>query len=130
MPLITIAAVTIPNWQGAAANVSLRIYANDSFTAQSGAIVPQTVLTNAPSLGTFFKTVPCSIASGALTIPLLTLESTVDSPDNPDATYAAVFWDEASQQLIQPFGTESEFSLPVTTPTTWSAIFTAEISHD
>ena len=36
MPIISIASVTIPNWQGNTTGVSLRIYANAPFTAQSG----------------------------------------------------------------------------------------------
>ena len=127
MPLITIASVTIPGWQGNTAGVSLRIYANAPFTAESGTIYPQSVMTNPISLGTFFQSYACTVASGALTIPAVELDSTVDSPDNPDATYSAVLWDGASGQPIQQFGTRSQFTLsPSPTSTTWAAIFTAE----
>ena len=126
MPLITIASVTVPNWQGSASGVSLRVYANQSFTAQSGNIVPKSVLSNLASLGTFFDSTACTVSAGSLTIPAVTLESTVDSPDEPGATYSAVLWDGASGQPIQTFGTQGSFPVQSTpTNTTWAAIFSA-----
>src|ERR1700761_6637248 len=105
MPLITITTVTIPGWQGNTTGVSLRIYVNGSFTSQSGTIYPQSVLTNPSSRGTFFQSFACTVTSGALTIPEVQLDSTVDSPDNPDATYSAVLWDGTSGMQIQSFAT-------------------------
>lgn len=126
MPLITIASVTIPNWQGSASGVSLRIYANQSFTAQSGKIVPRSMLTNPPSLGTFFDSTACTVSAGSLEIPAITLESTVDSPDNPDVTYSAVLWDGSSGQPIQTFGTTGQFAVPAApVDTTWADVFAA-----
>jgi hypothetical protein len=128
MPSIAIAAVTIPNWSGNTSGISLRVYNNQNFLAQSGTLYPATVQNNlkAAGLGTFFQSFACTVASGALTIPALALDSTADSPDNPAATYSAVFWDGASGQPIQPFGSAAAFSLsPAPTSTTWAAIFTA-----
>jgi hypothetical protein len=130
MPLITIASVDIAGWQGNASGISLRIYANQSFTAQSGDIIPRSVLANPASLGTFFKSVACTVASGVLTIPAVTLDSTVDSTDNPDATYSAVFWDGTSNLPIQTFGHRGQFPVPVSpTPTTWAALFATEANQ-
>jgi len=130
MPLITIAAVTIPNWQGNATGIVLRLYANESFTAQSGSFYPRGVQCNPASLGTFFQAVTCSVVGGALTIPSFTLDSTTDSPDNPDASYSAVLWDSASGKPVQSYGTFAAFALPAEpTPTTWSAIFLAEATE-
>ncbi len=130
MPLINIASVNIPNWQGSLSNISLRIYANASFTASSGNIVPKTVLTNLPSLGTFYVSLPCSISGTELTIPATTLESTTDSPDNPDATFTAMLWDGASNKPIQTLGTVDHFAVPPSPAfTTWNALFTSEANQ-
>lgn len=127
MPSISIASVTIPGWQGNTSGVSLRVYATDPFTAESGTIYPESVLANPASLGTFFQSYACTVTSGELVIPAVTLDSTTDSPDNPNATYAAVLWDGASGLPIQQFGTFPEFGIPPSpTSTTWAAIFAAE----
>jgi len=128
MPLISIASVAVPNWQGNTSGVSLRIYTNEPFTAQTGTIYPLTVNANlkAAGLGTFFQSFPCAVSGTALTIPEITLDSTADSPDNSGATFSAVLWDSASGQLIQSFGSAPNFSLsPAPVSTTWAAIFTA-----
>jgi hypothetical protein len=128
MPQITIASVTLPDWQGNS-EVSLLIYTNEDFTAQSGNIHPKSVQTNPLSLGTFFRNVPCDTTTtpGSLIIPAVTLDSTVDSPDNPGATYSAVLWDVVSGKPIQNFGTTGQFAVPATpTPTTWATIFAGE----
>jgi len=126
MPQITIAALNVPNWQGNTAGISLRIYANAPFTAQSGTVYGMGAQNNPAALGTFFQSIACTVADGVLTIPAFTLDSTADSPDNPAATYSAVLWDGASGQKIQSFGTFSSFALAANTPTTWAAIFLAE----
>ncbi len=130
MPLITIAATTIPGWQGNSSGVSLRIYVNEDFTAQSGTLYPKSVTANPSSLGTFFQSYSCSVAAGQLGIPQVQLDSTEDSPDNPDATYSAVLWDSASGKPIQTFGTQSQFAVPAgPVNTTWAAIFAAEVNQ-
>jgi hypothetical protein len=126
MPLITIAAVTIPDWQGNTSGVSLRIYTNENFIAQSGTIYPKSVLANPASLGTFFQSVVCTISGADLTIPEVQIDSTTDSPDRPDATYSAVFWDDDAEQPIQTFGICKKFSVAASpTSTTWAAVFTS-----
>lgn len=127
MPQITIASATIPGWQGNTSGVQLRIYANQSFTASSGTLYPQSNANAPASLGTFFQVYPCTVSGGGLVIPAVTLDSTTDSPDNPDATFSAVLFDTQSGKQIQPFGTFPSFPLnPTPTSTTWAAIFSAE----
>ena len=129
MAVIVIASVTVPGWRGNQTGVSLRIYANADFTAQGGTFYPRGCQANPASLGTFFISVPCTFValSSGLTIPEISIDSTTDSPDNPSATFSAVFWDGASGKPIQPFGTLHAFSLaPTPTSTTWAAIFAAE----
>jgi len=127
MSLITITSITIPGWQGNTTGVSLRIYANSAFTAESGTIYPQTVLSNSASLGTFFQSYACTVSSGSLVIPEIEIDSTTDSPDNPSATYSAVLFDSTSGTPIQHIGSQCQFSLsPSPTSTTWAAIFATE----
>lgn len=127
MALITISSVTIPGWQGSSLGVVLRIYTNSDFTAETGTLYPRSVITNTASLGTFFQSYSCSVSGGSLTIPSVTLDSTTDSPDNPDATYSAVLWDTATGLQVQPFGTYTAFRLPPSpTSTSWAAIFSAQ----
>ena len=129
---ITISSVTIPNWQGTSDSVSLLIYINGAFTAETGTLYPLTVSTGLPygghqSVGTFYQSFPCTVSSGTLTIPSITIDSTTDSPDNPAATYSAVLWDTTVGIPIQMFGTLAAWSLNSSpTSTTWAAIFTAE----
>jgi hypothetical protein len=129
MASITIASVTVPNWQGNTAGIVLRIYFNEAFTAASGTIYPKTVYSNAAgvaSLGTFYQTNACTVTGTSLEIPAITLDSTTDSPDNPGASYSAVLWDSTTGKPIQPFGTFRSFVLdPTHTSATWSAIFAA-----
>jgi hypothetical protein len=130
MPLITIATVTIPGWQGNTAGVVLRIYSNADFTAQSGTFYPRSVRSAPASLGTFYRSYACVAAAGpppTLQIPQVQIDSTTDSPDNPGATYSAELWDSTSGKTIQRFGTFDRFALgPAQTNTTWAAIFAAE----
>jgi len=127
MPLITIAATNLNDWQGNTSGIFLLIYTNDDFTAQSGAIHPKSVRENPLSLGTFFHSVPCTVASGVLQIPQVQLDSTEDSPDNPGATYSAAIWDSASGKTVQSFGTKPSFTVPAApASTSWSTIFTGE----
>lgn len=127
MASITIASVTIPGWQGNTSGVVLRIYTNESFTAASGTLYPQSVRTNSPALGTFFQSYGCTVSSGSLTVPSVTIDSTTDSPDNPDATFSAVLWDTTTDLPIQNFGTYGSWQLtPSPTSTTWAAIFAAQ----
>lgn len=147
MAQITIASVSIPNWQGANNGIALFIYVNSAFTSAGGTLYPATVERNLPysgrvSSGTFYLSYPCTTAvssppSGTgeeLTIPAITLDSSSDSPDNPGATYSAVLWDTANGCPVQQFGTTARWSLdpsygsPVSTSTTWAEIFSTETS--
>lgn len=135
MASISIASVTISGWQGNLSGVELLIYTNQSFTAESGNIYPQSSRCAPVSLGTFYQSYSCYVTPAGsspptpatITIPEVVLDSTTDSPDNPDATFSAVLWDSASGRQIQTFGTFPSFSLdPSPTSTTWAAIFTSE----
>ena len=131
MASITIASVGIPGWQGNTSGISLRVYTVSDFTAESGTIYPRTVISNLKiaGLGSFFQSFACTVASGTLTIPAITLDSTTDSPDNPAASYSCMFWDSASGKPIQSFGTLPTFTLPASpTSTTWAAIYASEAS--
>ena len=132
MPMITIAAVTLQDWQGNASGISLLIYTNADFTAQSGNIHPKSAQSNPASLGTFYKSVPCTADDQAATlaIPQVQLDSTVDSPDNPGATYSAVIFDTVSGKPVQAFGTKESFDVPADpVNTSWATIFTGEASE-
>lgn len=129
MPAITVASVTIPNWQGNSSNVALHVYSIADFTAQDGTLVPKSIRAHVSNgLGTFLVSVACSVSGGALTIPSLTLESTTDSGDNPAAMYCAELWDNASNQAIQAFGTVTRFPItPTPSSTTWAQIFASAV---
>ncbi len=125
MATITIASTVIPGWQGNSSGKQLRIYANKSFTAASGTLYPKSNPCASASLGTFFQSYACTVSSSSLVVPVVTIDSTTDSPDNPDATYTAVLWDSTTGKQIQPFF--SSFSLsPEPTSTTWAVIFSGE----
>jgi len=129
MAVISIASLTVPDWQGSASGVTLRIYNNDSFTTPGNTFHPKSVVPtpNRPTAGTFYKELTCTVSSGVLTIPSFTIDSTTDSTDNPGATYSAALWDSQSGTPIQTFGTFAVFSInPSPTSTTWAAIFAAE----
>jgi len=126
MASITIGNIAISGWQGNTNGVQLRIYTNGSFTATGGNLHPATVQDNPASLGTFFQTYTCTVSGSTLTVPTVTLDSTTDSPDNPSASYSAIFFDTSSGKQIQQFGTYSSFSIsPSPTSTTWGNIFAA-----
>jgi hypothetical protein len=124
MAQITIASTSIPGWQGSSSGITLHIYTNAAFAAASGTLYPQTILSNAASLGTFFLSFACTVSGGALVIPAITIDSTTDALDNPAATYTAVVWDTNAGMAVQPIGTF--YLLPSPTSTTWAAIFAAE----
>jgi hypothetical protein len=112
MASIVISSVTIPGWEGNTTGVQLRIYTNPGFTAQSGTLSPLSAVINPASRGTFFQSYACKVSSGELGIPQVQIDSTTDSPDNPDANYSAVLSDSTTGKLIQSFGTESTFTIP------------------
>lgn len=126
MASVTIASITIPNWQGNLSGVQLHIFAMKSFTASSGTFYPKgNPLAIAP-VGGFFQSYNCTYSAGSLVIPAVTLDSTVDSTDAPDATYCAILFDSQSGRNIQPFGAQP-FALNTSpTSTTWAVIFAAE----
>jgi hypothetical protein len=126
MASITIAAVTIQNWQ-LSNDVQLRIYPLQSFTAADSSLVAAGVPSEDAAVNSnFFASVACTLSGTALTISSCTLESTTDSVDNPSAQYGAFFFTTEGQR-IGAFGEFSAFALPATPPsTTWAAIALAQ----
>lgn len=126
MASISIASVAIPNWE-LGPDVQLRIYALENFIAADSSIVPAGVPSEDSSQNNnFFESVACTLSGTTLTIAACTLESTIDSQDNPAAQYAAYFFTIEAQNL-GAFGEFAAFSLPSSpTSTTWAAIALAQ----
>ena len=126
MASISIASVSIPNWQRDS-DVQLRVYPLASFEAADGAIVAQgTPSQDQTVAGNFYTAAACTLSGTTLSIASLTLESTTDSLDNPAATYGAFFYTAEGEQIC-PFGNFSNFVLPAApTSTTWAAIELAQ----
>jgi len=122
---VEIASLVISGWQGGS-SVSLRIDTDQTFTSSAGNVWPCTIKSNPASLGTFYQLYACAITGTELTIPQISLDSTVDSVDNPAATYSASFVDTSCGQIIQPFGAGSFSVPPSPSSTTWAKIFAAE----
>jgi len=97
--------------------VSVAEIPRDSFpfwTRPGFRTVPYTAANSNPSnLKTFFQTCACTVASGALTIAQVIIDSVTGSTDNSDATFTAVLWGNSSGKTAQGFGAESAFSLAV-----------------
>jgi len=126
MASITIASVTIPNWQ-INSDVQLRVYALQSFIAADGTVVncgkPSADQTESSN---FFVPAACTLSGTNLTIASLALESTTDSQDNPAATYGAFFY-TTEGELLAPFAEFAQFVLPSSpSSTTWAAIAQAQ----
>jgi hypothetical protein len=122
MASITIASVAIPNWE-LGSDVQLRIYALASFVALDNTIVAAGKPSEDTSeSGNFYQPVACTLSGTTLTIASCTLESTVDSQDNPSAMYGAWFFTTEGQR-IGAFAEFAGFFLPASpTSTTWKAI--------
>lgn len=87
---IIIAPTTVgPSTTYPGSTCTLRIYSNATFVASDG----QVVMAGTPGSGAFFKSVPCTIASGIISIPQFTLPSTTDALDVQTAKYTAIFYD-------------------------------------
>ena len=128
MAQVTISPVTLSGWSGLSTGVALYVFCNDAFTGSDGTLVPKTVRDNVKNgLGTFYQSFACTVNNGQLAVPAVQLESTTDSPDNPDASYSAVLWDSTTGMAIQSFGTRQSFALsPTPTTITWAAIFSGQ----
>ena len=122
MASISIASVTIPNWE-IGSDVVLRIYALQPFVAADNTIVAAGVPSEDSSAASnFFQAVACALAGTSLTISACALESTTDSLDNPSAQYGAYFYTSGGQR-IGAFAEFDSFSLPPSPiNTTWAAI--------
>ncbi|MGI9065980.1 MAG: hypothetical protein ACR2HX_06200 [Pyrinomonadaceae bacterium] len=96
---------------------SLRIYSSLAFTAADGT----TVMAGVPGTGAFFKSVPCTIASGVITISSSSLPSTTDALDNQTARYTAIFYDSKN---VRQDTFLADFALPTSlgTSVTWGQV--------
>lgn len=83
---IPIEHINTPDVWRLTGTVKLRIYANQSFMSSGGQFIPQGT-PGAPN--TAYLEVTCTVLSNVLTIPGFEIDSTVDSLDNPWATYTA-----------------------------------------
>jgi hypothetical protein len=119
---VTIAATSVPNWQRDS-DVVLRIYALTSFIAADGTIVVGGNTSQDASLNdNWFANYTCTVSSGNLSIPAVTLPSTTDSLDVPSAVWSAAFF-TVEGEFIAPFGQFARFPLtPSPSSTTWAAI--------
>jgi hypothetical protein len=126
MPVITIAAVTLNNWQQSS-DVQLRIYALESFIDSAGNLINAGNPTEDESVsGNWFVAAACTLAGTQLTIAQVQLSTTTDS-DNPNALYSAWFFTTEGER-IGPFQEFQTFKLPATLPsnTTWKAVAQAQ----
>ncbi|MGO8759323.1 MAG: hypothetical protein ACLQG3_14485 [Terracidiphilus sp.] len=126
MASIGIASASINNWE-LGADVQLRIYALESFVAADNSIVNAGVPSeDSAQNDNFFQSVACTLTGTTLAIAACTLESTMDSVDNPSAEYGAFFFTIEGQNL-GAFAEFAAFRLPATpTSTTWAAIAQAQ----
>lgn len=126
MAQVTIASVSIPNWQ-LSSDVQLRIYALQSFQAADATLVAAGVPSeDSAQNDNFYQAVACTLTGTTLTIASCTLESTTDSLDNPSAQYGAFFFTTEGVKL-GAFGEFAAFALPAApTSTTWGAIAVAQ----
>lgn len=126
MASISIASVTIPNWE-LSSDVVLRIYALQSFIAADGTLVAAgTPSEDSAENANFYQAVSCSLSGTTLTISTCTLLSTIDSLDNPAARYGAYFFTSEGQRL-GAFAQFTDFFLPTSpTSTTWKNIAVAQ----
>lgn len=84
----------------------LRIWASQTFTANDGT----TVMGGAPGSGAFYKSVPCTISAGVITISAFTIYATTDAIDNQLVTYTAIFYDSKGVKRDTFF---SNFRVPI-----------------
>jgi hypothetical protein len=126
MASISIASVTIPNWE-IGSDVVLRIYALQPFVAADNTIVAAGVPSeDSSAAANFFQAVNCTLAGTSLTISACALASTTDSLDNASAQYGAFFYTSGGQR-IGAFAEFGAFCLPsLPTNTTWAAIAAAQ----
>ena len=119
---VTIAATAVPNWQRDN-DVVLRIYALASFVAADGTeIVGGDTSMDSSSNSNWFQSLACTITNNQMHIPAVTLPSTTDSVDNPQAAYCALLF-TTEGDLISPYGQFVRFVLPpLPASTTWAAI--------
>lgn len=88
--MITISATTVnASTSFPGSTCTLRIYSDKTFTADDDT----PVMRGSVGSGAFFKSVPCTISNGIISIPSFTIPPTTSALDDDSAKYTAIFYD-------------------------------------
>jgi hypothetical protein len=112
MSQIMIAGEVVPNWNRRETDLELWIFADETFNTSEGVTIPAGNQTNKNA---FYK-IPLVTDRDArtLTIPNVTLYSTIDSPNRPNAKYTAYIYRSNGALLQLPGGLWLDaFKVPV-----------------
>jgi hypothetical protein len=123
---VTIAAATLEGFRPPAGvtDLDLRIYCDIPFVPATEGDPRQPSVVGGPL---WFQTFTCPVEEGEINIPEVTLPATIDAtPGN--ARYAAAFYHPDTGALVTSFAGLQSFILPTATPTTWGAIFSANVT--
>lgn len=116
---VTVSSIVIPNWQGAANNVELRIYVDEDFIAEDGTLLLAGNLGDNRVYKIFTCTVNTSLKT--LTIAQGTLLSTTDGQDRQTSRYSAYFFSTTTGQLLESFLLQFKLA-PTPTTQSWADI--------
>ncbi len=109
MAYLIIQSENIPDWRWGGTTATLRIYASHAFyEASTGAYVGEG---NPQDVNSFCQEYACTIVGTTLTMPEITLATTVDST-TPNARYTAVLYDSADANrytLLSNFFVDPEY---------------------
>lgn len=114
----TISAYThmLPPWPYGGATCTLRIWPNKVFRTSEDELVVK----GGPGSKQFHYDIPCTIASGVVSIPEINIDSTTDGQPNT-STYTAAFLDSNGKLK---FFFLKKFKVPTTPdPVTWPYLF-------
>lgn len=121
---VTIAQYKIPDWRLQTSNLELRVSPNETYIADDGGAG---ILLEA---GGVYRKVAVSVAtetingysSPVLTIPQLTLYSTIDAVVNRGATLRAAIYNSVNGKLVKELSGFSTFALRAIANTSWTDI--------
>lgn len=102
-----------PLWKFGGSTCTLKLYYTKEFVDSGNNIVLKGSLDNP------HQSITCTIASQVITIPPITITSTEDGTPST-SSLTGVFFDTTGTRRLTFF---SKFRIPVTTPTTWPALF-------
>ncbi|HEY8560524.1 MAG TPA: fibronectin type III domain-containing protein [Pyrinomonadaceae bacterium] len=115
---ITINEQVYTDYQGADTAFELRFYASEPWTDAAG-LAHQA---GEPGSRTFYKSVACSLASGAITVPQITAPATTDALENPNVRVTVVLCAGASAKEIARLLDGGFFPHTLDQPWTWAAL--------